>query len=463
MSDLSAPEAPPTAADDLQEDILGTWSPDVAGWVDLAHYGDDAPQASYVAQSLLVPRPKGTPSDARILHPAWHVALHQATLPLRNIADQVLSPGVFGYRLGASAGQRYIDNWQLFCQFVKEQTEEYPYMVISDIRAFFPSTPWPKVLDAVRPLLGSQDLTRLEEVIAPLEAGGLSCLPTGYGDARLLANIVLSQVDSRLKVPFARWVDDYRLFARDLVQAQAALDSLDEALSSVGLTLNREKTRIQRSDEASEQHYQALGSAYQPETDSEDEIAEKLHKVFSEASANPITQRRQLRFVLRRLAKQEDDIAIPFVLENLTKLPWEAPRMVGYLAALAETHDLSAQANHLALQAARDGNPWMLCRLAPLMTQVELSDETAKALEGAHPSLPGTPAWGLTLRALALSGYPQMTLDALRERSGDARAIITSARDLDILLPEWLREAEPVLASVLADETAPPLVSESLL
>jgi hypothetical protein len=447
-------------AADLREDTLATWSPDVAAWADLPHY-EGEPRASYVAQRLSVPRPNNTPSDVRILHPAWHMALHRACLPLRDAAAKRLSPGVFGYRLGASSEHRYADSWRLFCEFVSDRAEECPYMVVTDVKAFFPSTSWGQILDSARPLVGKRAHGDLAKVIAALEAGGCSCLPTGYGDARMLANLVLAKADAQVRVPFARWVDDYRLFAQSEGQAQAALRDLEDALAQAGLQVNRDKTRIIRSDRAAERRHRDLDEAYRPKEHGPDEIVRRLMEVLAEVKSNPLACRRQLRFVLPRLAKQKDDVAVPFAFEGLETLPWDAPRLVGYLSAFTETHDMASETDKALLRAAQAQDAWMLCRLAPLAARVGLSSEAIRALGDVHASLEGTPAWALVMRLLALSGEPP--IEAMEVPGGDARAVLVASKDAAIPCPRWASEAEPVLASVLADGPAPPLVTESLL
>lgn len=72
-------------------------------------------------------------------------------------------------------------------------------------------------------------------------------LPVGSNASRILAEASLINVDKFLlgrKVKFSRYVDDYRLFARDASEAHSWLSVLVERLSQEGLFLNTSKTSI---------------------------------------------------------------------------------------------------------------------------------------------------------------------------------------------------------------------------
>lgn len=459
---LPAP-ASPTLADDLREDLLATWSPDVAAGIDLPHYGAPSPATSFVAQRLAVPRPNGSLSEVRILHPAWHAALHAAVLPLRAPADWVLPDGVFGYRAGALAGRRYADDWRRFCQCVSEAAQAGGLIVVSDVKAFFASTRWPLVLESTSPLLDEFGIAALSSVAQALSSANVPCLPTGYSDARLLANLVLARAEAHLDVPFARWVDDYRLFVESPDEAAAALRALDAGLATVGLQRNTDKTEVMAAEQAVERHHETLASVYHPERDPHEVVSSRLRALLDDARNDPVGQRRQLRFVLPRLAEQHDDIAVPFALEGLTALPWEAPRLVAYLSAFVEDLDLARPVNAALLGAVNERDAWLVSRLAPIAARTGLAEHAARALEDTLDAFLGTPAWGLGLRLLALGGRSAAIRSALTSCNGDARAVIVAARDLGLRLPHRLYDDEPILAELLADDRAPALTVDSLL
>ncbi|MCM8527217.1 MAG: RNA-directed DNA polymerase [Lentisphaeraceae bacterium] len=72
-------------------------------------------------------------------------------------------------------------------------------------------------------------------------------LPVGGNASRILAEAALIEVDNFLLshgVQFARFVDDYRLFAKDAKQAHYWMSLLVERLSLEGLLINQSKTQI---------------------------------------------------------------------------------------------------------------------------------------------------------------------------------------------------------------------------
>lgn len=72
-------------------------------------------------------------------------------------------------------------------------------------------------------------------------------LPVGSNASRILAEAALIEVDNYLKsqkVDFCRFVDDYRIFAKDAATAHKHLSLLVEALNREGLFINTGKTKI---------------------------------------------------------------------------------------------------------------------------------------------------------------------------------------------------------------------------
>jgi hypothetical protein len=72
-------------------------------------------------------------------------------------------------------------------------------------------------------------------------------LPVGSNASRILAEASLIEVDNYLiskKIDFCRFVDDYRIFAKNAAEAHNHLSLLVEKLSKEGLFLNMNKTKI---------------------------------------------------------------------------------------------------------------------------------------------------------------------------------------------------------------------------
>ena len=78
---------------ELSEDLRKCWAPDVAGNLELDGYAPVHTVGPAAFQPVVVPRPGGGWQEVALLHPRTHVALHEVTAPLRDVADRVLSPG----------------------------------------------------------------------------------------------------------------------------------------------------------------------------------------------------------------------------------------------------------------------------------------------------------------------------------------------------------------------------------
>lgn len=439
---------------DLKEDIRAAWVPDVAGWLDLPMYlaGQGASHGP-VFQRLEVPKADGSRMLIHVLHPASHAALHCAVDGLRQKIDAILNKSVFGYRRGADRSDSYSDQWLAFSDYTAERSQAAEWVVLADVADFFQSLSWIRVTESLAQV-DSALVTPMLQVAADFDRSGLGYLPSGYADARLLGNAVLNLVDQRLDVPASRWVDDYRLFVPQGHDPETALDDLRGALGDIGLRLNEEKTKVVPGNCGERASRNALSSVYHPDRDPPEAVRESLRRTFYEVLDDPDVDRRKVRFLLPRLAAQRDDVALSFAFHGLGSFPWDAPRLVSYIATFAKRREVVFLVNAHLAAAAREGDSWIVARLAPLACHTGISDFAAEALENNIATFAHTPAWGMALRALAVNGRASAGEIAAAPDPPDSRAALVALRDIDQAFPRHLREAEPVLANLLR-ETAP--------
>lgn len=439
----------------LSEDLLTSWASDPAGLADLDALGgsDDDWFPSVPAQWLDVPSPKGSTAAMPVLHPYLHSALHRAVDPLRDPIEQVLDSGVFGYRRGAEPGSRYARDWQRFRDWAGTASTHHRFVVHADVREFFTNVSWARVVEASRNL--GADAASISTLAFQMQRAGLDSLPPGYADARMLANLVLRDVDEQVGAPLARWVDDYRVLVDDMAEANQVVVRLERALEQIGLSLNEAKTEIVPLDEEIDRAANSLASAYHPERDPPEVVRQSLLSVLNEAVGDPIGRRRALRFSLARLGKERDSCAVDKVLEGLLGWPWEAPRAVTYLAAVADDPRIAPGVDQLLRTAVERGDSWLLARLCPLACRVGLTHATRCVLAQRIDRFVGTPAWGLALRVVALGGDVQTTKRLIHDAGElDPRAALAAAADLGLKAPSGVVACEPILARVLRD--APP-------
>jgi len=146
------------------------------------------------------------------------------------------------------------EGWRDRDQFMDNRAFGKPYMVVADIKNYFPSfythsVPWALHTrsEAKKPphnLLGD----RLDLAVRQTSAGETVGLHIGPGTSTYVAEIVARAVDERLVErgydTFQRWVDDYVFLADDERQAQGFLRDLELELAKYRLRVNETKTKI---------------------------------------------------------------------------------------------------------------------------------------------------------------------------------------------------------------------------
>lgn len=332
---------------DLTEDLATRWVPDALADVDLGEAIMDPRIAQEDVRFADVPRADGGSRRAPVLSGSALSALRCAVEPLRRISDEVLDPAVCGYRVGATGDVSYSEEYRRFRAFAEALGEESSWVVVADVRNFFDSVSSHAVRLSLRHGFESA-IEPTVDVINQLRGRGVAGLPAGYGDARLIANAVLAPVDRALRAPFTRWIDDYRVFASTRAEADDVVRSLRNALGVLGLRLNDAKLEVMPTLEYRRaRHGVPLDSVYHPQDEPGNVVRTALRSVF--ISAVSTGDRRQLRFVLPRLAQELDPVAIGYALAALQANGIEAPRLVHYLSAFLSDAAVAARIRDLSI------------------------------------------------------------------------------------------------------------------
>jgi hypothetical protein len=451
---------------DLREDIETAWLPDPLAWADLAHVARQAVEvpANESTSFLRVPRPRSSPMHVYVLPLVLHLELHRAVDPLRSPSEQLLLPGVCGYRRGAQSDTPYQAEHRRFQELSQALVETSSVLATADVADFFRSVDWHVLLQMLEQYF-PQFSNGIAATPKRLAAASIQGLPAGYGDARLLANVLLHQVDLQLDVPFVRWVDDYRLFAADSLAARAALRRMGSALLSLGLRLNSDKVKIYEGRDARTRVAQRpLESVFHPGEESPSLTRNSLRGVFLDAAADPINQRRELRFAIRRLGECSDPIAIDFAFWSLRHAPWEAPRMVAYLAKFLEIRSVAERTIEAFTDALARQDEWLIGRIIPLVASQRLEEPTLSRVSTMIANVKVPVLWGLGLRLLGLQGNKRAVVDELQQaRVLHPRAAIAAYRDLEIDPPESLAMAAPGTFRRASEGSFPPPSARSIL
>ena len=443
----------------LDEDLRAAWVPDPLGdadanaRIDLVHH-NGWPTLSRGVEHIRVPKPDGTALLAPVLSVPWLVAMCLAVDPIKDQVDAALSPSVCGYRRGAEPGRSYGEEHRRFSEMVAAEADNCEYVVTADVCRFFASTSWEIVLRAAERIATADTIKPLLELVDHFQTAGVHYLPAGYADARFLANLVLIHADRSIQLPFARWVDDYRIFASTREEAAAAVQRLHETLCHQGLALNHSKVSVVPSSEFVRTARGSFTSVYHPETEPKNLVRAGLRSVFLEAAVDPINRRRELRFALPRLAGEKDNVAVDWGLKALPTIPWEAPRLIAYLVAFGGERRVRQGIESQLLSALKDNDTWLACRLAAAVCTTGLRVTAQAEVMRAMSKTDSAALWGLLLRALALSGLASVVVE-IRHRVLDERAAAAALIDLGIEVPEGLTTLVEATMRALDGQPAP--------
>lgn len=196
------------------------------------------------------------------IDPIWNAHFLAAVIAIGKSIEQArisVDDGVvFSYRFepNAETGDVFSREvgWLQFMRKSLELAEQHPFAVICDISEFYPRLGHHRLENALRQVAGQTPYPkRIMSFLSNYSNTNSFGLPIGGPAARLLSEITINQVDRLLQskgIAFARFADDYHLFAETRKDAYRSLIYLSEKLCiNQGLTLQKSKTRIMTSTE----------------------------------------------------------------------------------------------------------------------------------------------------------------------------------------------------------------------
>ena len=161
---------------------------------------------------------------------------------------------VFSYRLG-SYDEKIFDRKYSFTSFKEVVSDKSKYkknkvIVECDISNFYDRIN----IHRIESILNSNQNKLINSLLLFWANRDSYGLPVGSNASRILAEVALIEVDNYLVskgVDFCRFVDDYRIFAKNAAEAHNSLALLIHRLSKEGLFLNTQKTKIRNISEVS--------------------------------------------------------------------------------------------------------------------------------------------------------------------------------------------------------------------
>jgi RNA-directed DNA polymerase len=198
---------------------------------------------------LEIPK-RGAPGKTRPLGiPSVYDRVCQQALVnrLEPLFEKVFDPSNFGYRKGRKTADALSKIW-------REIQAGNEWIVDADLKDFFGSADHDKILTLVgQQIADSRVLKLIQHMLkAGYEDKGRKFetprgTPQGSVASPLLSNILLTPFDKEMRrhgYQLTRWADDWVVTCRTRAEAHSALALATKILAKLGVTLNRDKTRI---------------------------------------------------------------------------------------------------------------------------------------------------------------------------------------------------------------------------
>ncbi len=129
------------------------------------------------------------------------------------------------------------------------------YVVMADVAGYYENIDLSLLISDLRAIGIERDLIQLLSKCLNRWATSSQGIPQGFSPSDILGKLYLNVIDRGLAerdYNHVRYVDDYRIFCRNLPQARCALMDLIKLFRSRGLIIQTEKSRIYSAEEARE-------------------------------------------------------------------------------------------------------------------------------------------------------------------------------------------------------------------
>lgn len=313
-------------------------------------------------------------------------------------------PSVYSNKLaGQESNQMFkrgVELWIAFQNKIEDYCHQFPFVVETDITAYFDHINHGLMLSRVSDLFGktiNPDELKAVKVLLQRMWGRWNIgyiknfgIPQINDASSFMANLYLDELDKWLvshKLVYLRYVDDIRIFAKSEPQARKALADLIVKMREMGLYIASGKTKIKKAHDVLEELTRGRNQIMEIESeiDSGDSermnlAAEKLESFFLQLVSKPEEfNDRLFRFCVHRFKRLQvtglggDTHAkvIIEVLKRLSIMPESTDVFVDYLSLF--TDDELIQVSVLDfLESPYNIYPWQEMLLLELLIRIDL-------------------------------------------------------------------------------------------
>ena len=194
------------------------------------------------------------------IEPFWNVYYLALVISIAEKVEATREPlekgSVYSYRYlweQETAKLFLPSTWRDYKKKGLELSNNYQYVVVTDIADFYPRIYHHRIDNALRRLPDVGDTPkRIMDLLFSFSKNVSYGLPVGGPASRILAELALVTTDlqlSRRNIKFCRYADDYCIFCNSRSDAYKVLVLLSEKLHNEGLSLQMNKTKIITTEE----------------------------------------------------------------------------------------------------------------------------------------------------------------------------------------------------------------------
>ena len=336
---------------------------------------DDGTYVPRPAPLLSVPKPEWHVRPAAVLTLEDHVVYNYLALLARVLVGPQLQwserKGIRYSNYIAQRGvwwfRRSFVGWKAFGASSLDRLEKATHVLVTDITGYYENIDIGRLVQDLRATGVDSSVTRLLSVCLNKWAGRRGKgIPQGYSASDLFGEFYLNTVDLALEaegLSHARYLDDFRIFATSKIAAVRALHRLSELVRERGLNLQTAKSNILDAEQARDSFStvervlstvskrigselkglladdpyitpQALRAYIRSDPDAPaPAVVEAAWREF-EAGKFGDFNKSVFHYLASRLSELKSQVAVPFVLRQLSERPEETRYCLSYLEAL---------------------------------------------------------------------------------------------------------------------------------